>query len=42
MDTAQRETVLLEPEPFTDWQPTSAWWKFSETVYASYPGSTSA
>jgi hypothetical protein len=25
--------VLLEPEPLTDWQPTPAWWRFSETIY---------
>jgi hypothetical protein len=25
--------VLLEPEPVNDWQPTTAWWRFCETVY---------
>jgi hypothetical protein len=25
--------VLLEPEPVTDWQPTTAWWRFCEVVY---------
>lgn len=24
--------VLLEPEPVVDWQPTTAWWRFCETV----------
>jgi hypothetical protein len=40
--TPSMQTVLLEPEPFIDWQPTPAWWKFSEAVYASYRSSTSA
>jgi hypothetical protein len=26
-------TVVLEPEPFPDWQPTAAWWWFTEEVY---------
>src|SRR2546421_201637 len=26
-------TMVLEPEPFTDWQPTAAWWWFTEEVY---------
>lgn len=39
--TPSLQAVLLEPEPFIEWQPTPAWSKFSETVYASYPGSTS-
>lgn len=26
-------TVVLEPEPFLDWQPSVAWWHFSEQVY---------
>lgn len=25
-------TVVLEPEKFTDWQPTAAWWWFTEEV----------
>ena len=25
-------TVVLEPEKFTDWQPTAAWWRFTEEV----------
>ncbi len=25
--------VLLEPEPVGDWQPTTAWWRFCETIY---------
>ena len=25
--------VVLEPEPFTDWQPTPAWWSFTEKIY---------
>lgn len=40
--TPSLQTVLLEPEPFIDWQPPPAWWEFSEAVYASYPGSTDA
>jgi hypothetical protein len=40
--TSSLQTVLLEPEPFIDWQPPPVWWKFSEAVYASYPGSTDA
>ena len=26
-------TVVLEPEPFLDWQPSVAWWHFTEQVY---------
>lgn len=26
-------TVVLEPEPFHDWQPSVAWWHFTEQVY---------
>ncbi|WP_030443110.1 hypothetical protein [Actinoplanes subtropicus] len=26
-------TMVLEPEEFTDWQPTAAWWWFTEEVY---------
>jgi hypothetical protein len=26
-------TVELEPEPFLDWQPSLAWWHFTEQVY---------
>jgi hypothetical protein len=25
--------MVLEPEAFTDWQPTAAWWWFTEEVY---------
>jgi hypothetical protein len=25
--------VVLEPEPFDDWQPTPAWWSFTEKIY---------
>jgi hypothetical protein len=25
--------MVLEPEPFTEWQPTAAWWWFTEEVY---------
>lgn len=28
-------TVVLEPEEFTDWQPTAAWWWFTEEVARS-------
>jgi hypothetical protein len=27
-------SVLLEPEPLADWQPTVAWWRFCEVIYA--------
>jgi hypothetical protein len=27
-------TTLLPAEPFTDWQPTAAWWRFTEHVAA--------
>ncbi|GAA2255491.1 hypothetical protein GCM10010402_08480 [Actinomadura luteofluorescens] len=30
----QPARVLVEPEPLTDWQPTTAWWRFTETIYA--------
>jgi len=30
---AQAAEVLLEPEPVEDWQPTTAWWRFSEVIY---------
>lgn len=30
--------VLLEPEPVYDWQPTTAWWRFCETVYGQAGG----
>jgi hypothetical protein len=26
--------VLLEPQPVRDWQPTTAWWRFCEAIYA--------
>lgn len=26
-------TIVLEPEPLLDWQPTTAWWWFCEQVY---------
>lgn len=26
-------TIVLEPEPLPDWQPTVAWWRFCERVY---------
>ena len=26
-------TMVLEPEEFTDWQPTAAWWWFTEQVF---------
>lgn len=26
-------TVVLEPEPFLDWQPSVAWWHFTEQIY---------
>ncbi|MCE7010000.1 hypothetical protein LWC34_45420 [Kibdelosporangium philippinense] len=26
-------TTVLEPEPLSDWQPTTAWWWFCEQVY---------
>jgi hypothetical protein len=26
--------VLVEPEPLTDWQPTTAWWRFAESIYS--------
>jgi hypothetical protein len=29
--------VLLEPAPVTDWQPTTAWWRFCEAVYGQVP-----
>jgi hypothetical protein len=29
--------VLIEPEPLTDWQPTPAWWRFTETIYGQAP-----
>lgn len=25
--------ILLEPEPLADWQPTPAWWRFTEWAY---------
>ena len=30
---AKSAEVLLEPEPVHDWQPTTAWWRFCETIY---------
>lgn len=30
--------VLLEPEPVHDWQPTTAWWRFCETIYGQAGG----
>jgi len=26
--------ILIDPEPLADWQPTPAWWAFSEKIYA--------
>ncbi|WP_395107595.1 hypothetical protein [Actinomadura sp. SCN-SB] len=31
---ARRPEVVLEPEPVNDWEPTPAWWRFSEDIYA--------
>jgi hypothetical protein len=30
--------VLVEPEPLTDWQPTTAWWRFTERIYRQAAG----
>ncbi|RVX39160.1 hypothetical protein EDD27_1507 [Nonomuraea polychroma] len=30
--------VLVEPESLTDWQPTTAWWRFTETIYRQATG----
>jgi hypothetical protein len=34
-------TVLVEPEPVAAWQPTPAWWYFTETVYQHFRTSRS-
>jgi hypothetical protein len=33
-----RRTVLVEPEPVVDWQPTPAAWAFSEEIYHQVSG----
>jgi hypothetical protein len=35
-----RESVLLEPAPVPDWEPTPAWWRFCEEIYGQVTSAT--